>query len=102
MLALVTNVAISPPRRPATCAAARASHCGASAYPDGCCGAPAPFCQPPVRHRVCYQTVWEDKVCVRYKAVPHTVMKECRYTVLEPCYEQHVRTHKYTVCKPVY
>ena len=82
--------------------AARASHCGACAYPDGCCAAPAPFCPPTVRHRVCYQTVWEDKVCVRYKAVPHTVMKECRYTVMEPCYEQHVRTHKYCVSKPVW
>src|SRR5207245_888479 len=79
---------------------ARASHCGAVSNPAACC-APDQLC-PPVRYRVCYHTVFEERSCVRYRPVYTTVMKECRYTVCRPVYEQHVRTHRYTVCRPVW
>jgi len=38
---------------------------------DGCVNAPAAVLQPAVRYRVCYQTVWEDKTCVRYRCPAH-------------------------------
>src|SRR5437588_183556 len=80
---------------------ARASHCGACAYPAASC-CPEQCCVPVVRYRVCYQTVEEDRACVRYRRVYHTVMKECPYTVWKPVYEQCVRESRYTVCKPVW
>src|SRR5262249_38932924 len=58
---------------------ARASHCGACAYPTQCC-LPEQCCMPVVRYRVCYRTVVEDKPCTCYGRFYHTVMKECRYT----------------------
>lgn len=82
--------------------AAYASHCGACCYPSSTCDAPAPFCCPTVRSRVCYQTVWEDRVETPLRPVYTTVMKECHSSVYEPVYEQCFRTQRYTVCKPVW
>src|SRR5262245_2156021 len=80
---------------------ARAAHCGASAYPDGC-DAPEQSCLPRVQYRVCYHTVVEEQTAVCYRPVYHTVLKECRQTVLRPVYEQHVRECRQTVLRPVY
>src|SRR5437870_4968773 len=81
--------------------AARASHCGACAYPAGRC-APEQCCVPTCGSRVCYQDVVEERTCVRYRPVYHTEMRECRYTVCKTVQEQHVRECRYTVCKPVW
>src|SRR5690242_12597297 len=98
-------------------APARASHCGACAYPQAAC-CPEQCCTPCVRHQVCYQTVIEEHSCVRYRPVYQTCLQECRYTVCKTVQEQHCReccytvykeawedynvTRKYTVCKPCY
>src|SRR5438128_1048778 len=64
---------------------ARAGHCGAcnypvsAAYPEQCEVAS-------VRYRICYQTVFEDRVQTCYRQVPRTTMKECRTTVMRPVY----------------
>ena len=36
---------------------------------------------PSIQYKVCYQTVVEERVCVKYRPVYQTTMKECRYTV---------------------
>ena len=38
---------------------ARAAHCGACSYPISC-QSPDQLCPPPVRYRVCYQTITEE------------------------------------------
>ena len=69
---------------------ARASHCGACAYPPACC-CQEQCCLPTIRYRVCYQTVWEPQTRTCYRPVYQTVMRECCYTVCRPVFEQHVR-----------
>ena len=39
---------------------AQAQHCGAYTYPDSC-SSPEQRCLPRVRHRVCYQTVVDER-----------------------------------------
>src|SRR5262245_8457675 len=84
-----------------TCDTARATHCGACRFPRAMHSAHQ-VCMPQVQYKVCYQTVCEDRVCVKYRPVYQTTMKECRYTTYEPVYERHIREHRYTVCKPVW
>src|SRR4051794_22105531 len=94
LLAALFGVAVS-----ASCA--RAAHCGASAYPAQPLG-PEQCCPPPVRHQVCYKTVWEDQTRTCYRPVYQTVLHECRYTVMHPVYETHVRQQRCIVNRPVY
>src|SRR5207244_7619820 len=58
---------------------ASATHCGACRFPRGMTSNHQ-LCMPIVRHKVCYQTVCEDRVCVKCRPVYQTTMKECRYT----------------------
>src|SRR5206468_6179349 len=70
-----------------TAPAANASHCGACNYPR-LMRSTQQFCMPTVRYKVCYQTVCEERVCVKYRPVYKTEMKECRYTTRERVYEE--------------
>src|SRR5262245_42960736 len=80
---------------------AQASHCGACTFPGVLRGSHR-VCMPQFQYKVCYETVYEDRVCIKHRPVYETVMKECRYKVCEPVYEKGVKEHRYTVCKPVW
>src|SRR5262245_19615905 len=75
-----------------------ANHCGAFGFPGALRS--DRWCMPQIKYKVCYETVWEDRVSVKYRPVYETVMKECRYTTYERCYEKGVKEVRYTECKP--
>jgi hypothetical protein len=73
---------------------------GHGACAPSCC--PEACCVPKVRYKTCYQTVVECKDVCTYETVQRTIMKECRYTICKPVYEEQVRECRKIVCETVW